>query len=309
MIMRRCILAAAILVLLTQAAPCQAGFMLGAAADYAVLVEPGVKAFKLNNSDIFGNVGLGTGVDGDLAGGGFIRPFPGPPATPIPGTGRLDLADANTGQVSGGAQALGGVFFNVSQVTTALNTVNALNTNLGAEPGTALTISGGGQIINVSAGILDATGNRVFTVGASNNNNQGIVINGTASDFVVFNVPGNSNQNIGGPVSLSGGIISDHVLFNFLGSANMNASTGGAIVNGIILAPFMSINIDNINLNGRIFGGRAGTDFQWVSGADLFQPLPEQIVGPAVPEPSTLLLGFTGLGVMGLRRLVRRRAA
>ena len=113
---------------------------------------------------------------------------------------------------------------------------------------------------------------------------------------MVFNINnGTSNEAIGGPISLSGGITSDHVLFNFVGtSGNLGGSAGGAEVNGIFLAPNMKINIDNINIEGRLFGGRAGQDFQTVSGFDLFQPplTPAEVV----PEPTSLVLALGGLG-------------
>jgi hypothetical protein len=87
------------------------------------------------------------------------------------------------------------------------------------------------------------------------------------------------------------------VLFNFVGtSGNLGGSAGGATVNGIFLAPQMKINIDNITINGRLFGGRAGQDFQTVSGFFLNQP-------GIVPEPaSVLLLAFGGLGALRIRR-------
>ena len=109
----------------------------------------------------------------------------------------------------------------------------------------------------MSNGTLDAFGNRVFslTTSAYSNNNQGFTVVGGASDFVVFNINnGTSNEALGGPISLSGGIISDHVLFNFVGtSGNLQAATGGVTVNGIFLAPNMKINLDNvISINGRL---------------------------------------------------------
>jgi hypothetical protein len=281
----------------------EAGYNLGAAADYAVLIEAGVSNFQLNNARINGNVGIGTGVDPiQIASNGFVNAVPG-----LPGSGRMDFASNSVPSISNPANVAGGLFFNQPQVTTALNTVNSLNSTLGAEAGTALTISGGGQLVNVSAGMLDAGGNRVFslTAGSYNNNNGGFTVVGGLSDFVVFNINnGTSNEAIGGPISLSGGIISDHVLFNFVGtSGNLGGSAGGATVNGIFLAPNMLINIDNIDINGRLFGGRPGTGFSTVSGFDLFQPLPAPVPAPT----SLVLLAIGGLGALGFHRLRGRK--
>jgi hypothetical protein len=287
---------AVVLTLMTQAAPCQAAFVLGEAANYGVLVEAGAKTFQLNNSTVFGNVGIGAGINAvQIASNGFI-------------TGRLDLVDPS-GSISNPGNVSDGVFFNQSQVTTALNIVNSLNTTLGAEAGTALTISGGGQLVNVSTGTLDASGNRVFSLTAAsfNNNNQGFTVLGGASDFVVFNINnGTSNEALGGPISLSGGITSDHVLFNFVGtSGNLGASAGGATVNGIFLAPNMKINLDNVTINGRLFGGRTGQDFSIVSGFELNQP-----ATAATPEPSSLvLLGIGGIAMLGIRQQRSRKRA
>jgi len=147
----------------------RAGFDLGVGFNYAVLVEPNANNFQLNNSTVFGNVGIGNNLSkvditlngAQITSNGFIKPAPGQP-----GTGRLDIADPD-GIVTNPGNVSGGVFFNQSQVTTALNTINALNATLGAEAGTALTINGGGQLVNVSAGTLDPFGNRVFSLTAA----------------------------------------------------------------------------------------------------------------------------------------------
>jgi hypothetical protein len=291
-----------------------AGFTLNGALNYGVLVEPGASSFQLSNSTIAGNVGIGSGLGAVLiAGNGLISPIPGQA-----GTGRLDLAGASAG-VSNTGNIAGGVLLGQSPVTTAFNLINALGSTLGTEVGTALTISGGGQVVNASSGTLDAGGNRVFTVVSNgfNNNSGGFTIAGTASDSVVININnGTSNEALGGPISLTGGITADHVLFNFTGtSGTLTSSVGGATVNGIILAPNMSIDLDNMTLDGRIIGGQAGQDFQLVSGFHLNQPT---ALGPgsgptqAAPEPITLLLSLGGLGLLLCGRLLSsalRRAA
>jgi hypothetical protein len=165
-----------------------------------------------------------------------------------------------------------------------------------------LTISGGGQVVNASSGTLDGSGNNVFTVASNgfNNNNSGFTINGTANQFVVINVnSGSSNESLGGPISLTGGITSDHVLFNFTGTGHLGASAGGATVNGVFLAPGMLINLDNVTIDGRLFGGQNNADFQTVSGFHLFAPAP-------VPEPASLILTLSGLATLGLAGTWRR---
>jgi hypothetical protein len=273
-----------------------AGFILGTAGNYAILVEPGASSYQLNNSTINGTVGIGANIGGaggnpariQIASNGFIKDA----IAGQPTTGQLLIVDnLNVAAISNTANVQGGVFANQPQVTTAINTVNSLNTTLGAEAGTALTISGGGQMVNVASGMLDPSGNRVFTIAgnAFNNNNQGFTVVGSATDFVVFNINnGVSNESFGGPISLSGGIDPNHVLFNFVGtSGNLNASAGGATINGTILVPNMAVNLDNMTLNGHLFGGRPGADFQVVSGFKLN--------GTLIPEPSTIVLAGLGL--------------
>jgi hypothetical protein len=271
----------------------QAAINLGAAGSYGILVEPNANNFQLNNSTITGNVGIGGGVSGiQIASNGFI-------------TGQLLIVDtgltvANSGNVSGG------VLQGQSQVTTAINTVNALSATFAVEAGTALSITGATTTINVNTGTLDAGGNFVFSIASNqfNNDNSGFTINGSASDFVVFNINnGTSNEALGGPILLSGGITPDHVLFNFTGTdGNLQASAGGATVNGIFLAPNMKINLDNVTINGRLFGGQADADFQVVSGFHLNAP-PDQAA--PLPEPASLAL-WSLLGAVGLAYRSRR---
>jgi hypothetical protein len=285
-----------------------ASFILGSAGNYGILVEPGAHSFMLNNSTINGTVGIGANIGAaggnpasiQIASNGFIKDaIAGQPAT-----GQLLLVDnINVALISNTANVQGGVFANQSQVTSAINTVNSLNTTLGAESGTALTISGGGQIVNVSSGMLDPSGNRVFTVASNafNNNSAGFTVNGSASDYAVININnGASNENLGGPISLSGGITPNHVLFNFVGtSGNLGASAGGASINGTFLVPNMKVNLDNMTLTGHLFGGQTGQDFQVVSGFNLNATL--------IPEPSTIVLGALGLVGLAVWKLRRSR--
>ncbi len=221
-------------------------------------------------------------------------------------TGQLQLADASA-FVSNPGNVAGGAFFSQSQVTTAINTVNSLSSSLGAETGTPLIITGGSggipQPFSASSGTLDGSGNEVFTVAANalHNNSTGITINGTASQFVVININnGTSNESLNGPILLSGGITSDHVLFNFTGTSGHlgSGSTNGSVENGNFLAPNMLVNLDNVVIDGRLFGGQRGADFSIVSGFMLNQPVSPRSVGGA-PEPSSIvLIGIGGIACL-----------
>ena len=117
-------------------------FTLGAAANYAILFEGGGgKGLKITNvmtkvtgsgpsqGGGIGNIGVGGAGKVSLNGPGTIN-------------GNLDVAASNTGQVTGNNVTVTGTRnFGVAAVTSALNTVNALNTTLGALPGTRVTIS------------------------------------------------------------------------------------------------------------------------------------------------------------------------
>ena len=286
--------AAALAVSATLAPRAHADIDLGVAANYGILIEPGAKSYQLNNATVNANVGIGTGLTGSvqIANNGFI-------------TGQLQIVDSSE-TVTNPGNVGGGVLFNQSQVTTAINTVVALGTTFAGETGSGLVIVGEGQVINANSGTL-INGNEVFTVAGNqyNNDKGGITITGTASQFVVINVNNSGNESIGGPISLTGGITSDQVFFNFTGSGNLGSTLvspfAAFTVNGTFFVPNMKVNLNNIDIEGRLFGGQAGQDFSTVGGFVLDAP---QL--PGVPEPSTTALAFVmavaGLGYARLRR-------
>ena len=280
--------AAALAVSATLAPRAHADIDLGVAANYGILIEPGAKSYQLNSATVNANVGIGTGLTGSIqiASNGFIN-------------GQLQIVDSSE-SVSNPGNVAGGVLFNQSQVTTAINTVVALGTTFAGETGSGLVIVGEGQVINANSGTL-INGNEVFTVAGNqfNNDKGGITINGTASQFVVININNTGNESIGGPINLTGGITSDHVFFNFTGSGNFGSTLdvtqlAAFTVNGTFFVPNMKVNLNNIDIEGRLFGGQAGQDFQTVGGFVLDAP---QL--PGVPEPSTTALAFV-MAVAGL---------
>lgn len=275
---------------------------LGVASNYAVLYEgTGGHTLQITNVTVNGNVGVGgTGLATDSG--------------PSTINGAIDFSATNTSQFSnnnGSDVIAGGVSYGLSAVTTALNTVNSLNSSL-AGLGNNLAINGT-QTINESAGALETINGvtyRVFNITAYSENNGNVVtINGDGSgDPVVFNFGSSSNVNLGGDVTLTGGLTDDQVLWNFTSTGqnidlNNNASSYPLpdAFQGVILAPDDAISLVNANLDGSVFGGDS-SDMQIVSGDTITAMV-------STPEPSTLsllataLLGFLGFTTWRKARL------
>jgi hypothetical protein len=292
-------------VLLALAAPrAHAGFLLGDAANYAVLFEgAGNNHLAFNNGTISGNVGIGA------PSGATTSQFQ------FSGGAANTILDGN-GNFAGAVNVAGtaGVDYTITaghtitgshpNVQTDLNNVNNLSASLGLESGANLAISvgnGGNQIINAASGTLDANGNRVFTVTSmSFVNGATLTINGDAAgDSVVFNFA--ANANFGGTIVLGGGLTSDQVLFNITGGANLSGgntltiSTSGATETGVFLDPNGTIQMNHSILDGRLFGGDMH-DQMIVSGASIFAP------SPPAPEPGVAALTAMGLAALAFLR-------
>jgi hypothetical protein len=304
--------ALAALLIFAGANRCFADFALGDALHFAVLGQFSNNQTNFNNGTINGDVGIGSPrsfTASNATVNGSIR-FSGASNTSglsggaIPGPGPYT--------VSGGGTVSGGVVVNDSLVMSDINYVNNLSHDLGLEPGTNTTISSGGSV-GLGSGTVDGNNNRVFTVTSVSFPNGIFTINGSASDFVLFNVNVSTVNNpaFNGAIVLSGGITSDHVLFNMFGGnytthtggPTLTISTNGATTTGIFLDPNGGMQINNSVLNGRFWGGDT-TNQQIVSGADINAP-----PFPSVPEPSELVallaMSLAGLGGMFF---FRRRA-
>lgn len=281
------------------------------AFNYGVIFEGG-GGNQLNINNGPGIAGLAVNGNIGLAGTGALQL-----SGPLTINGNVTFAGANvnnqgfsTGSgpfVNGNITLNGSISANVSQLQTTMNSLNTLSANLGGEAGTSLGINtgSGSQLVNVNSGILDASGNRVFTVtGVSFGNNQTLTISGSASQYVVFNISASAGFN--GGITLTGGITSDHVIFNFVGGNNLsggptlqgsgNFGGTGETLTGIFLDPNGAIQLANTVIDGRLFGGDSH-DEAIVSGTEINTPT------PAVPDAvSTALLLAMGLGAIVIGR-------
>ncbi len=221
--------------------------------------------------------------------------------------GRIDFSAANTGQFNNFNSLnviTGGVNYNVSAVTSALDTVNALNTTLGALPGPSPTINGN-TTINAIDGTFSASGPgytnvRVFNITAfSLNTLQILTINGDSNgDSVVFNFRGSTNFH--GNVVLTGGLTPDNVLFNFVGgnlsgggpTLDLNTGSGSSsLAQGIFLDPDGMVSVFNANVFGRVFGGDS-RNFQIGSLSNITAPInTTSSTLSTTPSPTAVTLG------------------
>jgi hypothetical protein len=297
---------AALLVIADAEKAAGTGFSLDGANQFGLLYEGnGGHNFAYNNSNINGNIGIGG--TGHFQGNG-------------PGTinGLIQFSASNSGQYSNSGLTLspssGNPVYNVSSVTSALNTVNTLSHDLGLELGTTASITSGGSL-SASSGSLDGNGNRIFTVTAISFANGTFTVNGGPNDFVVLNVAdGVGTNGLNGSIVLTGGITSDQVLINYTpstsnltnynnaytnltGGPTLTISTNGLTTSGTFLDPTGNFSVNHSDVMGRVIGGDS-TDSSFQSGASLTAPAP-------TPEPGTLILLATaalGAGAIGWRR-------
>jgi PEP-CTERM motif-containing protein len=284
-----------------------AGFSLGQAANYGILYEGGGgQTLSYNNSTENGAIGIG-GTGKFAATSGIVN-------------GIIQFAAANTGQYSASNFTLNpsanNPTYNNANVTSGLNTVNLLSHDLGLELGTSVVINNSGTPILAASGILDAMGNRVFSVTSVSFPNGTQTISGGANDFVVLNIPFSASLN--GSIALTGGLTADHVLLNFTpstsnltnynnaytnltGGPTMTISTSGLTTMGVFLDPTGNFQVNHSTINqGRIIGGDS-VNSSFVSGNDMTAP-----PGGGVPEPTTISL--LAIGAVGLATWRRRRA-
>lgn len=280
------------------------GFQLGDAANYGVLFQ-GQAGTTLNINNGPGLNGLAANGQIGIGGAGHLQV-----SAPLTINGNVNFSGAAIDNLPAtGVTLNGSVNGGIAQVQTDLNNLGALSTLLGAEAGASVLFNignGANQTVNASAGMVDASGNSVFTVSGVNFvNGATLTINGDGTHKVVFNL--SSSANFGGKIVLSGGLTSDDVLFNFTGGSSATLSGGptlainsnGDALTGTFLDPNGPISLVHSILNGRLFGG-GNQNASIVSGGELNAPT----IPDAGSSIGLLALGL-GLVVAAKRKLVR----
>jgi hypothetical protein len=279
-------------------------FTLGAFDTYGLLINDGVHNADINTAPVDANIGIGntTGtvnlhnevVNGkvDVSGSAAAHVSNGA----ITGTQPVSL---------GGAPSAASINSNVAGVAAAITAANNLATLYGGEAGSGQSISVNNANISINAanGFLDASGARVFTTNGFGLNHNTFTINGSASDYVVIDITGNSNIALDGAITLAGGITADQVLINYIGTGHVQGAANGATLDGTFLfANASAITLSSETIDGHVFGGASGSDFNFVLNSFIDQP---SLLTTSVPEPSTwamMLLGFAGIGFVAYRR-------
>jgi hypothetical protein len=284
-----------------------APFTLGQFDEYGLLVNDGASGGDINTPPVDANIGIGN-VTGPINLHNEVV------------NGQVDCSGSCSTAVAGGnitgtqPVSLGGappngspasVNSNVAAVSNAIAAAKSLSSTWGAaaSSGTAISINTGSQTINASSGNL-VNGANVFTTPTfAIGNGHTLTINGSASQYVVIDVTGSSVTKLDGALTLTGGITPDQVLINFLGSgANVQGAANGATLSGTFLIPNEGVQLNSLVINGHLFGGEPGKNFQFVSNAFIHQP-----PLTTTPLPAAVSLFSAGLGFLGLMFGLRRK--
>ncbi len=311
-----------ILAALICATPCAFGGNIfsdagGAGAEGSFGVVSGV-TFQTNNGSLIATVGIESNTKIQATGPGTISGVVYGSTTAQTNSSISNTTVTNAPYVN--APLMSSVATSISQLATWASTST---TNAGSCGQTV-------DLSNVSSQITLAAKNgcavTVFNAANVNINNGGgqIKIDGSANPtgVVIINVSGTfkSQESTGGSsvfaTALSGGITSDQILWNLTGNAGQNNfQTSGNHAENVLYGDFLdlagNVNINEVTVNGRIFGGNSDGNADGSTGMSIvsnaYLNAPASYV--ATPEPSTWLLVASGALVLGLLHRHRKVSA
>jgi hypothetical protein len=284
------------LALLAMAFPAsvQASFDLGQAANYAAIAGQNTTHFTISgNSTVSGNIATNNSTT--TAGGNYVAFSSGTI------NGNFDFTGTAQNNLGGGTLT-GTKDSNVPAVGSAYTTISNLSALFSGEAGNTFTSLG---VINAESGKQDSSSNYVFTATTSTFLQRGsVVINGSASDYVVINVGNTTSDNnsltIANSLTLTGGITADHVFINVLTTGKVfDAALNAGTLTGVVTVLNSAVTVDNTSLAGRVIGG-GSADFQFINGSLVTSP-------GVVPEPASIAMVILAGGMFGGLAAVRRR--
>lgn len=266
---------------------------LGDAGPYTVLALENSRVFMGNDpTTVNGDMGIAANSVGALDKG------------TVTGTTYIDPTASVT---VGGSWVGTTAALNLSTAVADANTASGLFTALGGTPLADMT---------ASLSLTGSGGDNVYALTNIAMNNKSLTLNGTASDYFIFNVTGKMDW-LSSQLVLNG-VSASHVLFNVTGTDPgdpIQLTNAAGLFQGTLLAPNRGIQADHLTINGQLIGGNAtgfgtGTPDKDNATMSLHSEVTVNFVAfDPVPEPSALLGGMALFGLIAGRRGSRRQQA
>ena len=290
------------LVLLAPSSGLAGAFSLGAASNFVLLGD--ANTFLVgNNSQITGNIGIGSGGRLTLSGGPFSLNGSIFFSDPVVSGSNYKTSGTNT--ISGVVQQNNAL---VSSALAALTTLYNTAFGVYSNPGTT--------DLNPSGSVTIGPGN--YNYRNVNIDTDTVTLNGGPNDYIIINVEDELKINHS-TFNVTGGIPVDHILWNLIqgsdgGDATKKLTVDGANTGfaGVFLAVDRGISLGNDEGVGRFFGGSSSStdnDFRFVSGVTVAAPpTPPGSTSRTVPEPASIFLLGLGLSGLALWQLYKRHS-
>ena len=276
----------------------------------ALLVSPITEAGPLSMGSVlpdYGIVSVGSSADLQLNSG--------------PVNGKVLIGNGSTASM-GGVHTTGGVDDSGAASVTGFpaGTVKPVEAIIGTTAfGDAGMLSSMAAALTPTQSFMNISGTQTITGGVGLNvidvnalHNPTLTISGGPHSFFVFNVSDFYSAN--NPITLMNGVTPAHILWNFTGSTGIggdvfrvdNASGTTHLFGTFLATDGGSFHVSGGNLTGELIdtGGTIRFASNSTLTAEPFVPPPPS----SVPEPGSLLLLTTALGLLSGRRLWLRKS-